>query len=222
MARRRSDPYVVAIALTVLAGIRLELRDTVAVESLTEQLFSITSEHGIPIYRAFATFYRGWIMAADGETKEGIDQMRRVLSESGSLPIMRPNMIVAFAQVCGRSGLAEEGLTIVEESLTQPQRNAQAELHRLKGELMLIKDPRSEDHAERSFREAIGIASEQAARLYELRATTSLARLLATQGRRDEARKLLADIYHWFTEGFDTADLKDAKSLLEELGGTSE
>jgi predicted ATPase len=126
-------------------------------------------------------------------------------------------MTAAFAEVCGKSGLADEGLAIIQEGLAQPQRSVHAEFHRLRGELILIKDPRKVHQAGRSFREAIAIAREQAARLYELRATTSLARLLGKQGKRDGARTMLAEIYNWFTEGFDTADLKDAKALLEEL-----
>jgi predicted ATPase len=161
-------------------------------------------------------FYHGWVFAAGGQTTEGIDEMRRALSELG-VTLARAPMTAAFAEVCGGSGLADEGLTIVQEGLAQPQRHGHAEFHRLRGELMLIKDPGSEHQAERSFREAIEIAREQAARLYELRATMSLARLLRDTGRRDEARTRLADIYNWFTEGFDTADLKDAKALLEKL-----
>jgi hypothetical protein len=83
--------------------------------------------------------------------------------------------------------------------------------------LTLLKDPRSEAEAECCLRQAIDVAQRQAARLFELRATTSLARLLATQGKREEAREQLAEIYKWFTEGFDTADLNDAKALLDEL-----
>ena len=83
--------------------------------------------------------------------------------------------------------------------------------------MTLLKDPRSEAEAERCLRQAIDIARRQAARLFELRATTSLARLLRDTNRRDEARAMLTDIYGWFTEGFDTADLKDAKILLDEL-----
>jgi predicted ATPase len=85
--------------------------------------------------------------------------------------------------------------------------------------LILIKDPHERNLAERSFREAIEVAREQAARLYELHVTISLARLLANQGRRDEARAMLADIYGWFTEGYDTADLKDAKALFDQFTG---
>ena len=90
-------------------------------------------------------------------------------------------------------------------------------MHRLKGELLLAQDASNAARAEKSFRTAIEIARRQKAKSWELRATTSLARLLDKQGHRDEARAMLADIYNWFTEGFDTADLKDAKALLEEL-----
>ena len=91
-------------------------------------------------------------------------------------------------------------------------------MHRLKGELLLAQDASNAAQAEQSFRTAIEISRKQNAKSWELRATTSLARLLGQQGKRDEARAMLADIYNWFTEGFDTADLKDAKALLDELG----
>jgi predicted ATPase len=95
-----------------------------------------------------------------------------------------------------------------------------AELYKIKGELLLMRvNPPDEAEAERCFRTAIDIARRQKARWCELRATTSLARLLKRQGKRDEARAMLAQIYGWFTEGFDTADLKDAKALLDELNG---
>jgi predicted ATPase len=90
-------------------------------------------------------------------------------------------------------------------------------LHHVKGELLLVQSPSDVAEAERCFRTAIEIAQRQSARSAELPATTSLARLLAKQGRCDEARTMLAEVYSWFTEGFDTADLKDAKSLLDEL-----
>ena len=91
-------------------------------------------------------------------------------------------------------------------------------MHRLKGELLLRKDDTNTADAQRCFQRAIEIARKQSAKSLELRATMSLARLLRKRGRRDEARTMLAEIYAWFTEGFDTADLKDAKALLEELG----
>ena len=98
-------------------------------------------------------------------------------------------------------------------------RSCEAETHRLKGELLLRQKDSNTAEALSSFERAIEISRTQSAKSWELRATTSLARLLAKQGKRDEARAMLAEIYSWFTEGFDTADLKDAKALLEELNG---
>jgi len=99
------------------------------------------------------------------------------------------------------------------------ERQSEAEVHRLKGELLLMHCNSNEMEAQRCFERAIEVARRQRAKSWELRATTSLARLLAKQGRRDEARAMLAHIYKWFTEGFDTADLIDAKTLLDELSG---
>jgi predicted ATPase len=93
----------------------------------------------------------------------------------------------------------------------------EAELHRLKGELLLLGDNGAAPEAAQCFRDAIEVARRQSAKSWELRATTSLARLLASQDRHDEARTMLAEIYNWFTAGFDTADLKDARVLLDEL-----
>ena len=110
--------------------------------------------------------------------------------------------------------MIDESFPIIERS---GARWYEAEVHRLKGELLLAQDASNAAQAEKSFRTAIEISRKQHAKSWELRATTSLARLLAKQGHRDEARAMLAEIYDWFTEGFDTADLKDAKALLDEL-----
>jgi predicted ATPase len=110
--------------------------------------------------------------------------------------------------------LVAKGLAEAEQT---GRRVAEAELHRVKGDLLMIKDPGNLAEAERSLRTAIGVARRQDARLFEVRATVSLARLLKQQGKHDEARETLAEIYNWFTEGFDTTDLKDAKALLDEL-----
>jgi predicted ATPase len=131
-------------------------------------------------------------------------------------------MLPALAEACGKYERAEEGLDWVAQGLATAEqtglRVAEAELHRLKGELLMIKDPGNVVEAERCLRTAIDVARRQSARLFELRATTSLARLLKQQGKHDEARAMLAEIYNWFTEGFDTTDLEDAKALLDELG----
>jgi predicted ATPase len=120
-----------------------------------------------------------------------------------------------------KTGRLDNGLSALAEALAAAEehgiRNYEAETHRLKGELLLRQDYSNAPEAQRCFQRAIEIAGKQSARSLELRATMSLARLLAKQGRRDEARTMLAEIYNWFTEGFVTADLKDAKALLGEL-----
>jgi predicted ATPase len=126
------------------------------------------------------------------------------------------------AQACKETGSVEEGLEALNEAFTiiakTAERFYEAELYRLKGELVLLRDGDSEvSQAPACFQRAIEIARSQRAKSWELRATTSLARMLANQGRRDEAGAMLAEIYNWFTQGFDTEDLKEAKALLDEL-----
>ena len=119
------------------------------------------------------------------------------------------------------TGRLDEGLSALTEARAaadeHENRYYEAEMHRLKGELLLKQDDSAVAEAQRSFQRAIEIARIQGAKSLELRATMSLARLLDKQGHRDEARAMLAEIYNWFTEGFDTADLKDAKALLDQL-----
>jgi hypothetical protein len=133
--------------------------------------------------------------------------------------------LAALGNGYAKVGRVGDGLSAVAEGLAVSEKNGErwfdAELYRMRGELLLKHDahaePKAEDGAESCFRQALDIARAQEARWWELRTTVSLARLLTKQGRRDEARAMLAEIYGWFTEGFDTADLKDAKALLEEL-----
>jgi predicted ATPase len=131
-------------------------------------------------------------------------------------------LFICLAEGCLGAGYIEPGLEVVDESLAVAHTSGvtmyEAEMYRLKGELLLAQDASNAAQAEESFRAAIEVSRTQHAKSWELRATTSLARLLAKQGKRDEARTMLNDIYYWFTEGFDTADLKDSKALLDELG----
>ena len=140
--------------------------------------------------------------------------------------MMLPYYLCLLAEACMDTGLVDDGLNALTEALTATDKNKichqEAETHRLKGEVLLKQDRANAPEAQRCFELAIEIARKQSARSLELRATMSLARLLNEQGGRDEARALLAEIYAWFTEGFNTADLKDAKAVLEELGDKGE
>ena len=132
-----------------------------------------------------------------------------------------PKELRLLAEACRDSGKIDDGLTALNEALIlieeQENRRDEVAVRQVKGELLLLGGQAASAEAEQCFRKAIEVARNQSAKWWELRATTSLARLLASQGRRDEARTMLAEIYGWFTEGFDTAGLKDAKRLLDEL-----
>jgi predicted ATPase len=132
-----------------------------------------------------------------------------------------PGLYGRLAEIYGKTGRPEEGLATVATALRElesgGERIVETELYRVKGELLLMRDPADEAEAERCFRSAIDIARRQKARFWELRATTSLARLLQRRGKRDEARAMLAEIYNWFTEGFEFADLRNARGLLDEV-----
>jgi predicted ATPase len=166
---------------------------------------------------------RAWALTETGRLEEGIAQMQRsILAMEAAGVAIIVSTHCALAQALGAAGKPEEGLEAAQRGFDLMARTGErgraAELYRLKGELILLRNPGAIDAAEASIREAIAVAREQRAKWMELRATVSLARLLRDTNRRDEAREMLSGIYNWFTEGLDTADLKDAKALLDELG----
>ena len=162
-----------------------------------------------------------------GRQEEGIAQIREGLAASRATgaELWRPHLFCLLAEACRKTSRLDAALSALTEALAaadeHENRHYEAEMHRLKGELLLEQDEASATEAERCFRTAVEVARRQSAKSLELRATVSLARLLDKQDRRDEARAMLADVYSWFTEGFDTADLKDAKALLDELGAVT-
>jgi tetratricopeptide (TPR) repeat protein len=221
-ARRGSDANSIATHLFSYGIHHLLLRETRMVVERADELLSIAIEHEMRMNLMAATFFRGWAAAAAGRGEEGIAEMRRSISDQmvGGA-VSTSLMLVGLAETCGKHGRAQEGLDWVARGLATAEqighRVIEAELYRLKGELLLIKGPGNLVKAERCLRTAIDVARRQGARFFELRATVSLARLLRDTDRRDEARAMLSDIYNWFSEGFDTADLKDAKVLLDQL-----
>ena len=132
-----------------------------------------------------------------------------------------PRSLCTLAEAQAQAGLPEEGLTTLAEALALVEETGErlweAELHRVRAELLLIKGEHASAEAEASFHKAIEVARRQSARSWELRATNGLARLMQKQGRTEAARQMLAQIYGWFTEGFETPDLKEAEALLGEL-----
>jgi tetratricopeptide (TPR) repeat protein len=184
---------------------------------------ALAEANGIGDFLIWGTFHHGWALAELGQSEQGIAEM-----EAGIGGLRRfgdyqgqQYALALLAQNYAKIGHAGKSLGILNEALERIDRSGEmvclAEMLRLKGEILLAQDGGAIGHAEACFREAIEVACRQDAKWWELRATTSLARLLAKEARRDEARTMLAAIYNWFTEGFDTADLKDAKELLEEL-----
>jgi adenylate cyclase len=184
-----------------------------------EAAVALSAEQGFANFLLMGTFYRGWALAGQGRTDEGIARMRDALA---AMPIIgfelaRPFYLAALAVAYGKAGRTDDALALVAEALALVERRderwCEAEIHRVKGELLFESGGSSE--AETCFHRALEITRRQSAKSFELRATTSLARFLNEQGRQDEARRMLGEIYCWFTEGFETADLKDAKALLD-------
>ena len=164
-------------------------------------------------------------MAEQGRNEEGIAQIEEGLAtyRATGAELNCSYFLCLLAEACMETGRLDDGLSALWEALAAADEHEirfyEAETHRLKGELLLRRYDSNTTEAQNCFQRAIQIARNQSAKSWELRATTSLARLLVKQGRRDEARAILAEIYGWFTEGFNTADLKDAKTLLDEVAG---
>jgi predicted ATPase len=186
-----------------------------------DQLVAITTEQGFPAWCAIGTTYRGWVKVKNGDMAEGISLLRSgtaAFRATGS-ELFAPFLVMLLASACEIAGQVAESLSLVAEALEIVERTGErwltAELNRQKGALLLRQGNFA--GAEELYRKALTIAAEQGAKFWELRAATSLARLRRKHGRRAEARDVLAPIYGWFTEGFNTADLNEAKALLDEL-----
>ena len=222
-ARESKHLFSLGFALSVGANVHQYRREPRLVRAHSEEAITLSEEYGFPNWLGWARFHHGWALAELGQLEQGLAEMEVGIEGFQRLGgVLRLQYAIALrADGNARMGRAEEAITILNEILAHIERSGekaeQAEMLRLKGEVLLMRDRSATAEAENCFRAALGVARAQEAKWWELRATTSLARLLASQGRRDEARRMLAEIYNWFTEGFDTADLKDAKALLDEL-----
>ena len=185
---------------------------------LSGKIIQSASRLGQLLQLDHARKFRGWALTVEGRIEEGLSELNSGLSFGGVSTDLVPFWLINLAQAQGQMGKPDEGLSIVDKLLAD--RSAQwilARALRVKGELILAKDPAATKQAEESCRMAIAHARQCGAKWFELEGAISLARLLKEHDRRDEARAMLAEIYNWFTEGFDTADLKDTKALLDEL-----
>jgi len=224
-ARAFGRPHLLMNPLAMASTYHLIRRaDTMAVEIL-EEFVALTAEQRNPLWLSFAQSLYGCVVAMRGKPMEGLALSRKGLAALEAITgvgIFRPIQLGVLAQTCESVGHYDEALEIVASALViverTGERNYEAELHRQRGEWLLAHRGGEQPESEACLCRAVAVAREQSARMWELRASTSLARLWLTQGKRTEAHDLLAPIYGWFTEGFDTPDLKEAKGLLEELG----
>jgi predicted ATPase len=241
LAREVAYPFSLAFALDHGAWLHHYRREAAETREAAEEDVGFSGEQGFPFFLAQGTILRGWALAEQGQDAEGTAEMHRGLAahEATGALLIRPYWLSLLARTHGRSGRAGDGLRVLDEAsaMTHDQHVWEAELHRLTGELLLVRPGGGDDagttpaeapaapqagqpaaEAEVCFRHALGVARGQQARSLELRAGTSLARLWESQGKRAEARDLLAPIYGWFTEGFDTPDLREARGLLDASG----
>jgi predicted ATPase len=224
LADQLKRPFNTAFALQYAVPLEDFLRDYQLINPKIDALIEISRENGFTAWIDSANLSLGRALVFKGDHDSGLAIMRDALAQlrEHGAELVRTFSLPLMADSFLRSNQVDHGLEIIEEAFASfdvtGARIHEAEAHRLKGELLLLR-PGAEADAAGSLCRAIEIAREQHAKSWELRATTSLARLLAKQGKRGESHTLLAEIYNWFTEGFDTADLKDAKALLDELGG---
>jgi predicted ATPase len=189
-------------------------RDVLTVHEHAESAVALSTERGFPLWVAQGTILRGWALAMQGQGEAGLAQVRQGIAAyrvTGA----------ALADVYDHLGHTEDGLQTLAEAHTlveqHEERQWEAEIHRLRGVLLLRQPGTPQAEAETWLQRALDVARRQEAKSLELRAAMSLARLWQQQSKQTVARALLAPVYHWFTEGFDTADLQEARALLEEL-----
>jgi predicted ATPase len=246
LARELTQQYSVVYAATLVARTRLLRRERQAVQTRIDELITLCEEYGFTSYLALSRIAHGWLLADEGEREEGIQQMCQQLLawRATGAESARPYYLALLAETYGKAGAPAEGLAVLTECWPWMDKTGgrvfEAELHRVQGELALQKSqvsgpkspglPNTPAEAEECFRKAIEIARRQQAKSLELRAVMSLVRLRQQQASQGagaknskrgralaEARQMLAAACAWFTEGFETKDLQEAKALLEEL-----
>jgi predicted ATPase len=223
LAHELAHPYNLATPRVHAAVVSQYRRDVPAVHEHAEAAVALATAQGFPLWAAQGTILRGWALAQQGQGAAGLAQVRQAIAaqRATGAALLVPYHCTVLADVADRLGHVEDGLQALAEAHTlveqHEERYWEAEVHRLRGVVLLRQTMAQQKEAEAWLRRALDVAPRQEARSLELRAAMSLTRLWQRQGKRDEARELLASIYGWFTEGFDTADLQEAKALLEAL-----
>jgi predicted ATPase len=222
LARKQAHAHTLAMVLGVSLMFDMHIRrDAASLLSNSEQLGTLCADHGFPYWEAYSAWGRGYCFSISGCSDQAIALITEAVNTYQAIGAVTgaPMYLTSLAEALGRAGRPSEGLEKLNEAAHQieatQERWTEADLHRVRGELLIVIGDL--EAAEQSFHQAIAVARRQSARLWELRAATSLARLWRDQDKRNEARDLLAPIYGWFTEGFDTPDLKEAKALLQQL-----
>jgi TOMM system kinase/cyclase fusion protein len=223
LAQELSHPPSLAAVLFYVAFIHCFRGEAHATQERAEAAMALAREQGFPQWLTVGTILRGWALAMQGQAEEGIAQIRQALAAWRAMGagMAVSHYLVLLAEAYGQAGQAEEGLRLLTEALahmdTTGERNYAVEVYWLKGELLLRQAIPDEAQAETCLHQGLDIARHQQTKSWELRAALSLSRLWQRQGKHAEARQMLAEIYGWFTEGFDTVDLQEARALLEEL-----
>jgi tetratricopeptide (TPR) repeat protein len=218
LARGLSHPFTLVFSLHFAAIVHQLLRMPKSALELVDAQLQIATDRGFALYVPYGTVLRGGILAELGQEREGIAEMREGMAMVKAT-FMLVHTLALLGKACGRVGEVEEGLRVLRRGLRLAEKTGgrcwEAELYRLQGELLL--DNGEEAEAGSCFQRAIEVAQRQEAKSWELRAATSLAHLWQRQGKREQACEQLQSVYKWFTEGFDTADLREAKALLAAL-----
>jgi predicted ATPase len=223
LAHELSHPYSLAFAQSTAAVVSQLRRDVLAVHEQAEATIVPATEQGFPFFASAGMSLRGWALALQGQGEEGMAQVRQGIAArwaTGSA-VFVPYLCTLLAEVADHLGHPDDGLQALAEAHAlveqREERWWEAEVYRLRGVLLLRQTMPQQGEVETWLQRALDVACRQEAKSLELRAAMSLARLWQQQGKRAEAHELLAPIYGWFTEGFDTKDLQEAKALLEAL-----
>jgi class 3 adenylate cyclase/predicted ATPase len=225
LARNLSHKYSLALALVFAAWLHQFRREPQAARRHAEAAIALCAEQGFPVLMSMGAILRGWALVHEGRGEQGSAQMRQGLADlrATGVGLWQPTFLSLIAEADGRMGQAKRGLEVLAGAMAivdhNDERFYEAELHRLKGELLLMSTPADPSEAERCFQIALEIAGRQMAKSLGLRAALSLTRLWAKEGRRPEAHDLLAPICSSFIEGFATPDHREARALLDELRG---